>query len=115
MTASLSHNHASGERTIEQMQMHFSEQDVIDACCVYVALNHRQRPEDVQVDLQYEQGEGFSAEAVAGRKNVHLNEQDMVDAVATFLAQHHNFEPDRLSVNLQFPDENRIEAYIVIR
>lgn len=96
------------------MQMHFSEQDVVDACCVYVGLKHRHRPEDVQVDLQCRPGEGFAAQASVGRNDVELNEQDIIDAIATYLAQQHNFEPDRLSIDLQFPDENRIEAYIVI-
>jgi hypothetical protein len=96
------------------MQIHFSEQDVVDACCVYVGSRHRHRPEDVQVDLQYNQGEGFAADAKAGWTNIHLNEQDMIDAVATYLAEYHNFQPDRLTIDLQFPEESRIEAYIVV-
>lgn len=97
------------------MQIHFSEQDVTDACCVFVGLNHHHNPETVTVDLQYNPGQGFAAEAKAGWRNVRLNEQDIIDAVATYLAEYHNFDPGRLSIDLQFPDENRIEAYIVIR
>ncbi|GMA51241.1 hypothetical protein GCM10025857_25980 [Alicyclobacillus contaminans] len=97
------------------MQLHFSEQDVIDACCVYVANHHGGRPEDARVELWYDDGRGFGAYAQAGWRRVQLTEQQIVDAVAEYLAQYHNFNPYELDIHLQFPDESRIEAYIVRR
>lgn len=96
------------------MQLHLSEQDVVDACCVYVANHHGRRPEDVRVELWFEPGRGFGADANAGWSTVRLSEQQMVDAIAEYLAQYHNFNPQELNIQLQFPDESRIEAYIVV-
>jgi hypothetical protein len=97
------------------LQLHLSEQDVIDACAVYVANRHRTRPEDVLIDLAYEPGIGFFADAKFGWSTVRLTEQNLVDAIAEFLAEYHNFNPHQLNIQLQFPeDANRIEAYIVV-
>jgi hypothetical protein len=96
------------------MQIHFSEQDVVDACCVYVARRQGEHPQDVEVELRYTPGHGFSAEARVSWRHVQLTEQDMIDAVATYPEEYHNFNPRDLTIHLQFPDENRIEAYIVV-
>ncbi|MCL6454165.1 MAG: YxcD family protein [Alicyclobacillus sp.] len=94
------------------MQLHMSEQDVVDACAVYVARRCQADPRDVVVDLIYDRG--FAAEARAGWQTVRLSEQEMVDAIAEFLEAYHNFDPYALDIQLQFPDENRIEAYVVV-
>jgi hypothetical protein len=96
------------------MLIHFTEQDVVDACCVYVALQHRTRPEDVQVDLQYHPNTGFSAEARAGWRNVFLPQQELVDAIATYLAEYHQFNPNDLRIEMIFDDKLGIEADIAV-
>jgi hypothetical protein len=96
------------------MKLHFNEQDVVDACCVFVAQRYNGRPEDVDVDLQFNPASKFAAEARKGSENIHLTEQDMVDGIATYLAEYHNFIPGQLQVDLQFNEGTGIEADILV-
>lgn len=96
------------------MQIHFTEQDVVDACCVYMARNHRTRPEDVQVDLQFNPSQGFSAQTSVGYRNVVMYQQDLVDAICTYLAEYHQFNPNSLSVDMIYDDRLGIEADILV-
>ncbi|MBX6352124.1 MAG: DUF2653 family protein [Thermoflavifilum sp.] len=97
------------------MRIWFEEQDVIDACCVFVARQHRVRPEQVEVDLQFQEGSGFAADARFGFRHAYLTEQDIVDAIAVYLAEYHQFIPDRLQVDLQYNPEFGIGADILVR
>lgn len=94
------------------MQLYLNESEVVDACCVLVATRHRVIPERVNVELFYEPGMGFGAEAKVGWNKEQLNEQDMNEAVVLFLSEYHNFNTDLMDVQLQCPDESRIEAYV---
>lgn len=96
------------------MRIHFDEQDVVDAVCVWVADRHGVRLEDVDVDLQFDPQAGFAAEARANWRHFHLNEQDMVDAIAFYLAEHHQFIPDELRVDLQFTEGVGVEADVLV-
>jgi hypothetical protein len=96
------------------MRIYFEEQDVIDACCVFVARQERRRPEEIEVDLQFQPGVGFSADARFGWRHAHLTEQDLIDAIAVYLAEYHNFIPERLQVDLQFNEQTGICADILV-
>jgi hypothetical protein len=96
------------------MQIQFSEQDVIDACSVYLAHHHHRRPEDIRVDLQVDEIRGFSAEAKVGFRSVFMNEQEMIDGVALYLSEYHGFNPDELRIDLQFEEGRGIEAQIAV-
>ncbi|WCK53436.1 DUF2653 family protein [Aneurinibacillus sp. Ricciae_BoGa-3] len=96
------------------MNLHFNEQDVIDACCVFVANRYNGNPEDVDVDLQHNPAFGFSADARKGFQNIRLTQQDIIDGIAIYLAQYHNFIPERLRVDLQFQPQTGIEAEIMV-
>jgi len=96
------------------MRIRFSEQDVVDACCVFLARNHRRRPEDIQVDLQVDSIRGFSAEARVGFRTVFMTEQDMIDGIALYLSEYHQFNPRELQIDLQYEENIGIEAEIEV-
>jgi hypothetical protein len=99
------------------MNIHFTEQDVIDACCVFAAQRVNGDPQDMDVDVQFNPTNGFQADAKDVRKgleNIHLTQQNMIDGIATYLAEYHNFIPDRLRVDLQFNEQTGIEAEIMV-
>ncbi|WP_027415961.1 DUF2653 family protein [Aneurinibacillus terranovensis] len=96
------------------MKIHFIEQDVVDACCVFVAKRHFGIPEEVDVDLQFNPGSGFAADARKGYQNIRLTEQDLIDAIAVYLADYHNFIPENLRVSLSFNQQTGIEADIMV-
>ncbi|OIK12444.1 hypothetical protein BIV60_16225 [Bacillus sp. MUM 116] len=98
------------------MKLHFNEQDVIDACCVFAAQRVNGNPEDIDVDLQFNPTTGFEADARdmrRGFQNIHLTEQNIIDGIAVYLADYHNFLPENLKINLQFNQGTGIEAVII--
>ncbi|WP_379970631.1 DUF2653 family protein [Ectobacillus sp. sgz5001026] len=95
------------------MKLYFEEQDVIDAVCVYEASLHSYRPEQIDVDLQFDQERKFHASARLPYRTVDLNEQDLIDAIAVYLRDYHNFIPDRLSIDLQFEQSTGVSANII--
>lgn len=98
------------------MRIQFSEQDVMDAVCVFVAHNELIDPEDVEVDLRFDLAtKVFYAITTYGffGKN-HLHRQDLIDAIAYYLASWHNFIPEKLFVDLAFVEGEGIIADISI-
>ena len=52
-------------------QLILPEQDLINALCVYTARKKQIKPEEVEIELMYDDDYGFSAEAFwSGRKQV---------------------------------------------
>jgi hypothetical protein len=64
-----------------------SEQDVVNAICLYVADKKQVKLEEVEVELMFEDDYGFSAETfVHGRKQI-LVKQNMIEALRMWLDQ----------------------------
>nr|WRU97199.1 YxcD family protein [Priestia filamentosa] len=58
-----------------------SEQDIINALCVYISQKKQIKPQEVEVELMYDDRYGFSAEAfVDGRKQV-LITANLIEAI----------------------------------
>ncbi|MBM4761921.1 YxcD family protein [Bacillus sp. B15-48] len=64
-----------------------SEQDIVNAICLYIADKKQVAPEDVVVELMYDDDYGFSAETfVNGRKQI-LIKQNMIEALRMWIDQ----------------------------
>ncbi|WP_047152314.1 DUF2653 family protein [Aneurinibacillus tyrosinisolvens] len=94
------------------MKLYFSEQDVIDSCCVFAARQHHCSPQDIDVDLQFNPARGFSAEVKKGWQHSHLYEQELIDSIALYLSEYHNFVPDGLLIDLVFSEADGIGALV---
>jgi hypothetical protein len=96
------------------MKIFFEEQDLIDSVCVFTALRHGLKPENLQVELFFEEQKGFSAVATSGNGMLQyrLNEQDLIDSVAVYLRDYHRFDPHRLTVELFFEPDKGFWAII---
>lgn len=95
------------------MEIRFNEQDVVDSVCVFVAYTERTSPEDVDVDLRYNQT--LSALAVYNRfDKKYLEEQDIIDAIALYLKEYHSFNPYELKIDLLFSNEEGFGAVIIV-
>lgn len=93
------------------MEIKFSEQDVVDSVCVYVASIERTAPEDVDVDLRFDKT--ISAYTVFNRfEKKLLDEKEIIDAIAVYLRDYYSFDPNLLRIDLQFSEEGGIEASI---
>ncbi|MFB6467088.1 YxcD family protein [Cytobacillus sp. Hz8] len=88
-----------------------SEQDIINAICLYIAGKRQISPQEVEVELMYDDDYGFSAEAfVNGRKQV-LITQNLIEALRHWLDQILNMDPFS-PIELQLDDEEGIIALV---
>ncbi|MCJ8007263.1 YxcD family protein [Lederbergia wuyishanensis] len=88
-----------------------SEQDIINSICVYVSRKKQVKPEEVEVELMYDDDYGFSAEAfVDGRKQV-LITANLIEALRLWLDEFMNEDPFA-GIELKLDDEEGIIALI---
>jgi hypothetical protein len=86
-----------------------SEQDIINAICVYISRKKQVKPEEVEVELMYDDDYGFSAEAyVDGRKQV-LITLNIIEALRLWLEEFLHRDP-YVGINLVLDDEQGIIA-----
>ncbi|MED3728794.1 YxcD family protein [Priestia filamentosa] len=88
-----------------------SEQDIINALCVYISQKKQIKPQEVEVELMYDNSYGFSAEAfVDGRKQV-LITANLIEAIRLWLDEYLNRDP-YADIKLVLDDEEGIIALI---
>ncbi|MFC4319985.1 YxcD family protein [Litchfieldia salsa] len=88
-----------------------SEQDIINSICVYISRKKQVKPEQVEVELMFDDDYGFSAEVyVDGRKQV-LITANIIEALRLWLEEFLNRDPFA-GINLVLDDEEGIIAII---
>ncbi|WP_405097232.1 YxcD family protein [Oceanobacillus sp. FSL H7-0719] len=88
-----------------------SEQDIINAICVYISRKKQVKPEEVEVELMYDDDTGFSAESfVHGRKQV-LITLNIIEALRLWLEEFLNRDPFA-GIKLELHDEEGIIAVV---
>jgi hypothetical protein len=88
-----------------------SEQDIINAVCLYIAEKRQISPHLVSAELLWDEDYGFSAEVYEGERKQILIEANILEAMRFYLYNHlhkHAY-PDRLELELR--DEEGIYAY----
>ncbi|RLL44854.1 DUF2653 family protein [Oceanobacillus piezotolerans] len=87
------------------------EQDIINALCVYIARKKDIKPEEVEVELQYDDDTGFSAEVFwSGRQQV-LVMSNLIEAIRMWLKEFLHRDP-YAGIKLDLDDEEGIFAII---
>ncbi|HLO12880.1 MAG TPA: YxcD family protein [Pseudoneobacillus sp.] len=85
------------------------EQDIINAICVYISRKKQVKPEEVEVELMYDDDYGFSAEAyVDGRKQV-LITLNIIEALRLWLDEFMGRNP-YVGIELKLDEEEGIIA-----
>jgi hypothetical protein len=97
------------------MELLFDEQDLVDSVCVYVSEREKLRPEQVEVDLEFNPSFGFAASALVYGRTIRLNKQDLIDSVTVYLRDYQQFIPESLLVDLCFSEKERFKASIQVR
>jgi hypothetical protein len=88
-----------------------SEQDIINAICVYISRKKQIKPEEVEVELMFDDDYGFSAEAyVKDRKQV-LIMQNIIEALRLWMDEFMNIDPFS-GIKLVLDDDQGIIAVI---
>lgn len=92
-------------------QLVISEQDVINAVCVYTAAKRQIKPDEVEVELMHDEDYGFSAEVyVADRKQV-LITANLIEALRLWLDEYLGRDP-YAPIKLILDDEEGIIALV---
>lgn len=89
----------------------FNEQDIINAICLHVADKRKIQPQEVIVELMWDEEYGFSAEIeTAGRQQV-LVEANYIEAIRYWLQSQMNRNPYSAGIELVLDDDEGIIAY----
>ncbi|WP_301107501.1 DUF2653 family protein [Sporosarcina sp.] len=88
------------------------EQDVANAVCVLIAKEARVMPDDVEVELAYDDDEGFSAEAGLNGQVHQLNTTRLVEALRLWIEQYLDMDPMAAGIQLKLDDEEGIIAIV---
>ncbi|WP_075981666.1 YxcD family protein [Bacillus massilinigeriensis] len=93
------------------MTLKISEQDIVNSICLYIAEKKQISPEDVEVELMFDDDYGYSAEAYSlGRKQI-LITQNIIEAIRIWLE--HVLHQDPFSpIELILDDEEGIIAIV---
>ncbi len=89
-----------------------SEQDIINAICIYHSRKKYVSPQEVEVELMYDDDDGFSAEAsVHGQKQIFIT-YDIIAALRLWIDEFLNRDPFAAAIKLQLDDEEGIIAAV---
>ncbi|MBD7986255.1 DUF2653 family protein [Sporosarcina sp. Sa2YVA2] len=87
-----------------------SEQDIINAICIEQAHSHTVQPEDVEVELLYDDEYGFSAEAHIGSQVYVLSTFEMIQAIRFWIEHVLHEDPYAAGLKLLLDREEGIIA-----
>lgn len=85
--------------------MRLSEQEIMNAICIHIAERRQIKPEEVQVQLMYDDELGFSAEVLVGGRNQILIEGNMLEALERYVLDQYNQRIFRTDIELDIDDE----------
>jgi Protein of unknown function (DUF2653) len=88
-----------------------SEQDIINALCVYISQKKQIKPEEVEVELMYDDSYGFSAEVFVDERKQVLITANLIEAIRLWLDEYLNRDP-YAGIKLVLDDEEGIIALI---
>jgi Protein of unknown function (DUF2653) len=91
--------------------MRLSGQEIVNALCIHIAQRKVIKPEQVDVELMWDDDYGFSAEAFVGERNQILIEGTILEAIEQYMFSEYNTRVFRDQIQLLVVDED-IEAEI---
>lgn len=89
-----------------------SEENLINALCVYHARQINAMPEDVEIELCFDDDEGYSAEAYHNNRQDTYRVANMLAAIRIFLQEEMNIDPYAASIHLEIDDEQGMIAIV---
>lgn len=93
-------------------QIKISEQDIVNALCLHIASKRQIKPQEVEIELMYDDEYGFSAESyVYDRKQV-LITANIIEALRFWLETEMNIDPYSAAIELVLDENEGIIAYI---
>ncbi len=87
-----------------------TEQDIVNAICLYIADKKQINPQDVEVELMWDEDYGFSAEVEALQRKQVLIEANMIEAIRFWIHHQLQRDPFGAALELVLDDEEGIIA-----
>jgi hypothetical protein len=85
--------------------MRLSQQDIMNALCMHVAERKQIKPEQVTVELMWDEDLGYSAEVLAEGRNQILVEANILEAIERYLLVLWDERIFRSQISLDIDDE----------
>lgn len=85
--------------------MILSEQEMINAICLHQAERRQLQPEDVDVELMWDENNGYSAEVYVQNRSQILVEANMLEAIERYLLKQYDIRVFRDQIRLDLEDE----------
>nr|WP_309273146.1 YxcD family protein [Paenibacillus sp.] len=79
--------------------------EIINAICLHIAERKRIRPQDVQVELCWDEDAGYTAEVWAEGRSQYLVESNMIEAIMRYLQSEYNIRAYREQIMLDLDEE----------
>lgn len=89
-----------------------SEDQLINALCVYHARQINVMPENVEIELCFDDDEGYSADAYYNNRQDTYRVANMLSAIRAYLQEETNVDPYAASIRLEIDDEEGMIAVI---
>ena len=89
-----------------------SEQDIINALCLHIAHKRQITPQEVEIELMYDDDYGFSAEAYVNDRKQVLITANIIEALRYWLETEMSIDPFSAALELVLDDEEGIIAYV---
>ncbi|MCM3652332.1 YxcD family protein [Metabacillus litoralis] len=89
-----------------------SEQDIINALCLHIAHKRQITPQEVDIELMYDDDYGFSAEAYVNDRKQVLITANIIEALRYWLETEMSIDPFSAALELVLDDDEGIIAYV---
>jgi hypothetical protein len=89
-----------------------SEQDIINALCLHIAHKRQITPQEVDIELRYDDDYGFSAEAYVNDRKQVLITANIIEALRYWLETEMSIDPFSAALELVLDDDEGIIAYV---
>lgn len=89
-----------------------SEQDIVNALCLHIAFKREITPQEVEIELMYDDDYGYSAEAYVNDRKQILITANIIEALRYWLETVMKIDPFSAAIELALLDEEGIVAYV---
>ncbi|TQR20301.1 YxcD family protein [Psychrobacillus vulpis] len=88
------------------------EQNIINAVCIYISRKKQVEPENVEVELMYDDESGFTAEAFVNDEKEILTTLNLIEALRITIDEFLQIDPISAGIELLLDDEEGIIAVV---
>ena len=88
------------------------EQNIINALCVYLGRKYSISPEEVEIELMFDDDTGFTAEAFLKQQTYEISTLNIIEALRHTIREFLNLDPNSTAIELILDDEEGIIAAV---